>query len=167
VNFQRTVRRRNEEMLWTGWARNQGLQRLSKTGLLQGINNPSQGLGLEVRPFGVASSEASPGTRQPDMHNEGKVGLDMFYSLTAGLRANPTLNTDFAQTEVDQRLVNLTQFPLFFPEKRTFFLEGANLFDFGSVANISAGGFTKAADNSLIPFFSRRIGLNAAGNPQT
>ena len=166
INFQRTVRRKNEEMLWTGWPRNQGLQRLANSGLLLGLNNTSQGLGLELRPFGVVTSDASPGTGQPEAHNDGKVGLDMFYSLTTGLRANLTLNTDFAQTEVDQRLVNLTQFPLFFPEKRTFFLEGANLFDFGSVFSAGAGGFTKAADNAVIPFFSRAIGLNAAGNPQ-
>ena len=169
INFQRTVRRKNEDSLWSGWARNQGLARLSNTGLLQGLNRVSQGLGLELRPYGLTTSDASPGTGQPSAHNEGKVGLDMFYSLTTGLRANLTLNTDFAQTEVDQRLVNLTQFQLFFPEKRTFFLEGANLFDFGSVSSVGnafSGGFNKPSDNSLIPFFSRRIGLDAMGNPQ-
>ena len=169
INFQRTVRRKNEEMLWNGWGRNQGLQRLSNTGLLQGLSDMSQGLGLEVRPYGLASSEASPGTGQPQTRNNGKAGLDMFYSPTSGLRANLTINTDFAQTEVDQRLVNLTQFPLFFPEKRTFFLEGGNLFDFGSVLSVGGGGavgFTKPTDNSLIPFFSRRVGLDATGTPQ-
>ena len=169
INFQRTVRRKNEESLWTGWARNQGLQRLSNTGLLTGLGDIGQGRGIELRPYALAASEASPQTGQPDTRNTSKVGLDMFFNPTSGLRANLTLNTDFAQTEVDQRLVNLTQFPLFFPEKRTFFLEGANLFDFGSVLNVGGGGaagFSKPDDNSLIPFFSRRIGLDVTGTPQ-
>jgi hypothetical protein len=156
INFQRTVRRKNEESVWNGWARNQGLQRLSNTGLLEGMNqNVSQGLGLDIRPFGVVTADASPGTGETDTKTTAKAGVDLFYSVTPGLRANLTLNTDFAQTEVDQRQVNLTQFPLFFPEKRTFFLEGASFLDFGT------GGST-----DVLPFFSRRIGLNASGEPQ-
>ncbi len=169
INFQRTVRRKNEESLWTGWARNQGLQRLANTGLLQGLNEDvSQGIGLEVRPYGLFASEASPITGQPDTINDANAGIDLSYSLTPGLRAIFTVNTDFAQTEVDQRAVNLTRFPLFFPEKRTFFLEGANFFDFGSVSQASNtfGGFRRSVDNSIVPFFSRRIGLDADGNPQ-
>ena len=167
INFQRTVRRKNEEMLWNGWARNQGLNRLTNTGLLVGLSGVNQGRGIEVRPYGLATSESSPGTGHAEVLNKANAGLDMFYSPTSGLRANLTVNTDFAQTEVDQRVVNLTQFPLFFPEKRTFFLEGANLFDFGSVFSVGAGGFNKPDDNSLIPFFTRRVGLNQAGLPQT
>ena len=170
INFQRTVRRKNEESLWYGWARNQGLQRLTNTGLLQGMNDDvSQGLGLDIRPYGLMTSETSPATGKPDFTNNGKIGIDMFYSVTPGLRANFTVNTDFAQTDVDQRQVNLTQYSLFFPEKRTFFLEGASLFDFATVPQIGAGvggGFSRTADTSLIPFFSRRIGIDANGNPQ-
>ena len=170
VNFQRTVRRKNEESLWYGWARNQGLQRLANSGLVQGMNdNVSQGIGLDIRPYGLMTSEASPAGGKPDLVNTGKIGIDMFYSVTPGLRANFTVNTDFAQTDVDQRQVNLTQYSLFFPEKRTFFLEGASLFDFGTVPQVGGGGgggFSRPADTSLIPFFSRRIGLDANGNPQ-
>ena len=168
INFQRTVRRKNEELMWNGWARNQGLQRLTNTGLLEGLGGVNQGRGIEIRPYGLATSEASPGSGRPKVLNAAKAGLDMFYSPTPGLRANLTVNTDFAQTEVDQRVVNLTQFPLFLPEKRTFFLEGANLFDFGSVFGVGGGGggFFKPDDNSLIPFFTRRVGLDEAGNPQ-
>ena len=82
----------------------------------------------------------------------GDAGFDLFYNVTPELRANFTLNTDFAETEVDNRRVNLTRFPLRFPEKRDFFLDGSNFFDF------SATGVT--------PFFSRRIGLDTEGNPQ-
>ena len=156
INFQRTVRRKNEETLWTGWARNQGLRRLANTGLLEGMNqNVSQGLGLDIRPYGLASADASPRTGRPDTTLSAGAGLDLFYSVTPSLRANFTLNTDFAQTEVDQRQVNLTRFPLFFPEKRSFFLEGASFFTFGS-----------AWSTDVLPFFSRRIGLNANGEPQ-
>jgi hypothetical protein len=169
INFQRTVRRKNEESLWTGWARNQGLQRFSNAGLVVGLNdNVSQGIGLDVRPYGVATSGALPGLGKPETDNKGKAGLDVFYNFTPGLRANFTLNTDFAQTEVDQRLVNLTQYPLFFPEKRTFFLEGQNLFEFAVVPALGTGGgggFRREVDTSLIPFFSRRIGL-VEGSPQ-
>ena len=169
INFQRTVRRKNEESLWNGWARNQGLQRFSNAGLVLGMNdNVSQGIGLDIRPYGVATSGALPGLGKPEPVNNGKAGLDVFYNFTPGLRANFTLNTDFAQTEVDQRLVNLTQYPLFFPEKRTFFLEGQNLFEFALVPALSTGGgggFRRPVDTSLIPFFSRRIGL-VDGSPQ-
>ena len=171
INFQRTVRRRNEDSLWNGWGRNQGLQRLSNAGLLTGMNQEvSQGLGLDLRPFGVVTSDAAPGTGRPETNTKANSGIDLFYSVTPGLRANFTVRTDFAQTEVDQRQVNLTQFPLFFPEKRTFFLEGASFFEFGSVSqagNSLAGGFSRPVENSVVPFFSRRIGLDAGGNPQT
>jgi hypothetical protein len=166
-NFQRTVRRKNEESLWNGWARNQGLQRLANAGLVDGLNEDvSQGLGLDLRPYGLFTSDGADGKTSK---NTGKTGFDVFYSLTPGLRANLTVNTDFAQTEVDQRLVNFTQYSLFFPEKRTFFLEGANLFDFGAVPQIGGlggGGFARRDDNSFVPFFSRRIGIDASGNPQ-
>ena len=82
------------------------------------------------------------------------MGLDLVYNLTPDLRANLTLNTDFAQTEVDQRLVNLTRFPLFFPEKRDFFLDGSTFFR------------PEQGSGLVQPFFSRRIGLDANGAPQ-
>jgi hypothetical protein len=168
INFLRTVRRKGEDSLWTGWALNQGLFRFSNTGLVEGLNDDvTQGLGLDIRPYALASAAASPVTGQPNTTTDGKVGLDLFYSITPGLRSNFTINTDFAQTEVDQRAVNLTQFALFFPEKRTFFLEGSNFFDFGSVSGTGVGdAFSRPADNSLLPFFSRQIGLDENANPQ-
>jgi len=169
INFQRTVRRKAEESLWTGWALNQGLFRFSNTGLVTGLNEDvTQGIGLDVRPYVLGLAGASPLTGQPQTTGSAKAGLDLFYSVTPGLRANFTVNTDFAQTEVDQRAVNLTQFALFFPEKRSFFLEGANYFDFGTSTAVGIGdAFRRQNDNSLIPFFSRRIGLDEDANPQT
>ena len=78
-------------------------------------------------------------------------GVDAKYSLTPSLTLDATYRTDFAQVEADQQQVNLTRFNLFFPEKRDFFLENSGTFAFGPGGN-------------LVPFFSRRIGLSAAGH---
>jgi Domain of unknown function (DUF5916) len=155
ANFQRSVRRRNEESLWSGWARNQGLTYMTAAGRLEGLEGLSQGLGLDLIPYVLASSLASPGQGAPSSVQKGAVGGDIVYNLTSGLRVNLSINTDFAETEVDQRQVNLTRFPLFFPEKRTFFLEGAGVFD-----------FSREPQNAIVPFFSRRIGLDDSGVPQ-
>jgi hypothetical protein len=155
INFQRTVRRKSEETLWTGHQRNQGLRRMSNAGLLVGIQDVSQGVGLDVRPYTAGYIAEAPGRTPPVGRDESAdIGLDLFYNITPNLRANLTVNTDFAETEVDQRQVNLTRFPIQFPEKRAFFLEGGTFFDFAQGAPVQ-------------PFFSRRIGLGANGQPQT
>ena len=156
INFQRTVRRKNEESVWSGWLRNQGLNRLSNAGLLVGLDDIAEARGLDVKPYLLGTSAAAPGRGSSRADNDVDVGADIFYNPTPGVRTNLTINTDFAQTEVDQRLTNLERFPQFFPEKRDFFLDGATFFDFQSTA---------ANDNSLLPFFTRRIGLNQ-GVPQ-
>ena len=86
----------------------------------------------------------------PDTNLDGtaKPSLDVTQRLGANLLGSATVNTDFAETEVDTRRTNFTRFPLFFPEKRTFFLEGKDIFEFGP--NLG---------EDVIPFFSRRIGL--------
>ena len=155
INFQRTVRRKNEESVWSGHARNQGLLRMTNAGRLTGLTGMSQGAGLDIKPHAVGSLTMAPGRGRPAMTGDGDVGVDIFYSLTPALRANFTVNTDFAETEVDQRRVNLTRFPLFFPEKREFFLEGSGYFE-----------FAREPANQVEPFFSRRIGLDANFNPQ-
>jgi hypothetical protein len=149
INFQRTVRRKQEELLWTGHQRNQGLQRMANAGLLVGIKDVSPGRGFELRPYVSGYTSDAPG-RTPSVSRDtsADVGIDMAYNLTPSLRGVATINTDFAETEVDQRLVNLTRFPLFLPERRTFFLDGATFFDLPFNA-----------------FFSRRIGL-VDGQPQ-
>ena len=164
MNFQRTVRRKNEDSIWMGWARNQGLRRMTNAGHVTGISDVTQGHGLDIKPYALFTAQASPGRRVPgedagsSFDRDGNAGVDLFYNVTPLLRANLTVNTDFAQTEVDQRQVNLTRFSLFFPERRDFFLDGATFFDFASPgAN---------ADLRVIPFFSRRIGLGANAQPQ-
>jgi hypothetical protein len=162
INFQRTVRRKNEESLWTGHLRNQGLRRMSNAGLLIGINDVGQGKGIDVKPYAAATLADAPGRPTPErLKGSGDIGLDVLYNLTPSLRSTLTVNTDFAETEVDQRRVNLTRFPLFFPEKRTFFLDGATFFDFYRARGV------RNADAPVQPFFSRRAGLDENGRPQT
>ncbi len=154
ANFQRTVRRKNEESFWTGWGRNQGLFNLSAGGRIEGITGVSQGYGLDIKPYVIGTYTEAP-SRNIDSTYKGDAGLDFFYNLTPQLKANLTINTDFAQTEVDDRQVNLTRFPLFFPEKRDFFLDGAGNFD-----------FSREPSAELNAFFTRRIGLDTLGRPQ-
>ena len=142
INFQRTIRRHNEEILWNGWRRGEGLFRPIHTGQLRGLSGISQGRGIELKPFVNASTNRGPAAGS-DRGTDAKAGIDITYSLTPSLRAALTLNTDFAEVEVDSRQVNLTRFPLRFPEQREFFLEGSGVFSF----------------NWADPFFSRRIGL--------
>ena len=152
INFQRTVRRKNEEILWSGHKRNQGLFRPQNAGRLSGLNNISQGLGLEIVGYGKTQAskiEKDLGGYDKDANIDG--GLNINYNLTPGLKASVTLNTDFAETEVDDRQINLTRFPIRFPEKRDFFLEGANIYQF-------------ASRSGVYPYFSRKIGLQS-GNP--
>lgn len=142
INFQRTIRRHNEEILWNGWRRNEGLFRPIHTGQLNGLNDLSQGMGIELKPFVNVSTNRGPAAGI-NAGDDAKAGIDVTYSLTPSLRAALTLNTDFAEVEVDSRQVNLTRFPIRFPEQREFFLEGSGVFSF----------------NWADPFFSRRIGL--------
>src|SRR5690606_14775975 len=96
INFQRTIRRKNEENLWTGHQRNQGLRRMSNAGLLLGLTDLSQGLGLDVRPFAASSVADSPGHADPTPAiGDFDVGLDVFYNLTPSVRSNLTVNADF------------------------------------------------------------------------
>jgi hypothetical protein len=167
INFQRTVRRKNEETLWMGWARNQGLRRMSNAGLLTGIKtgDVTQGHGLDIKPYvvGEATRDWRAAGGDGSMRRNADIGVDLFYNLTPSLRANLTVNTDFAQAEVDQRQTNLTRFSLFFPEKRDFFLDGSTFFNF---ADGGSGGGGGGGDVDLAPFFSRRIGLDERGTPQ-
>ncbi len=145
INFQRTIRRRNEELLWRGYRRNQGLLRPIHAGRLTGLHGLSQGVGFEVKPSAVGGWRTLPQEEEPTTY-PGDVSLDLGYSITPSLRAALSINTDFAEVEVDQRRVNLTRFPLRFEEQRDFFLEGSGVFSFAPRSGPS-------------PYFSRRIGL--------
>ncbi len=149
-NVARVIRRRNEESLWQSWGRTQGLEQLMNVGEIQGLPPLTRGHELELRPYLLGREELNAhdlsGQRVADGGVSAKVGLDAKLAVTPTLTADLTLNTDFAQVESDQQLINLTQFPLYFPEKREFFLESSGLFLFGT---------SKRAQL----FYSRRVGL--------
>jgi uncharacterized protein DUF5916 len=150
LNIQRRIQRLQETDRWAGAERDYKVTQTSHAGLLTDLPPFELGIGLSVRPSltgggGVASAGAP-------LVTQGRASLDATQRVGANTLASLTVNTDFAETEVDARQVNLTRFPLFFPEKRTFFLEGADIFDFGL-------GLTDDLD--VLPFFSRRIGLIA------
>lgn len=145
-NVQRTIRIRNEELLWTGYRRDQGIFRPRYAGELRGLSGLSQGVGMEVTPYGLAKANRTQTTSGSETTPTTAVGGEVGYSITPTLRSALSINTDFAEVEVDRRRINLTRFPLFFPEKRDFFLEASNVFEF-------------APRSGQFPFFSRRVGL--------
>ncbi len=146
----RHIKRNLERAYWpTANLDTYGFQ-VSDCGILEGLEGITQGVGLDLAPYALVGTDQHT---ESGVKGTGDAGLDAFYQLTPGLKSALTVNTDFAQTEVDARQINLTRFPLFFPEKRDFFLDGANYFTFGP------------AGEGLIPFFSRRVGLDAFGNP--
>ncbi len=160
INFQRNIRRKNETVFWAPIPKAYTLTRVSLAGELTGLDGINQGLDLKLKPFfvgGVHDSSTAPSVRDTSAIRE--LGLDARYGVTAGLNVDLTLNTDFAQVEVDEQQVNLTRFGLFYPEKRDFFLENSNFFTMGT-----GSSFTSAQVQTDL-FFSRRIGLSDSGRP--
>jgi hypothetical protein len=145
-NVQRRIQRLLETDRWAFPARQYQVTQTSRAGLLSGLPDFSQGVGLSIRPA-VTAGGGVPGPSK-SVEGDAQPSLDITQRLGTNVLASATVNTDFAETEVDTRRTNLTRFPLFFPEKRTFFLEGADTFSFG----LGLG-------ETIIPFFSRRVGL--------
>lgn len=145
-NVQRRIQRLQETDRWASPERNFKVTQSFRAGRLTDVPDFTLGIGLSVRPSLVAGG----GVPAPKAKVEGSrdASLDVTQALGANTLAALTFNTDFAETEVDTRRTNLTRFPLVFPEKRTFFLQGADIFDFG----LGTG-------DDVRPFFSRRIGL--------
>lgn len=159
-NFARLIKRKNEEVVWV--SRNRSYNP-SIVGHISGFSGLDQGLGLDVVPSMATTRKRTFSPSETDTTTD--PSLDVFYRLTPSLNASLTVNTDFSATEVDDRQVNLTRFSLFFPEKRDFFLNDSDLFEFGRLgqrrdANAAA---TRADLENGRPFFSRRLGLSATG----
>jgi hypothetical protein len=148
-NVARAVRRKQEVMRWTGIFRNRPTIALPLLGDLRGITGLHQGRGLDFKPYASLTrhSDPAPGENEVDF----KPGFDLIWQVTPSLAATLTVNTDFADAEVDERQVNLGRFSLFFPEKRAFFTQDASLFTFAGI------------NQDPLPFFSRRIGLAEDG----
>jgi hypothetical protein len=146
-NVQRGVQRIQEISRWSGASQDYEAIQTVVAGRLTGLPAFDLGVGLSVRPA-VVGRVGKPGSGE-DAETDADISLDVTQKLGPNLLSALTVNTDFAETEVDARQVNLTRFELFFPEKRSFFLEGADIFQFGLGLD----------EDNLLPFFSRRIGL--------
>jgi len=154
-NISRHLARLREESRWSSPSLDIRFSQAAMAGAVAGLENLSQGAGLDMKPYALGGFNRDM-TRPDKRKGLADAGVDLFYRVTANLVSSTTFNTDFAETEVDTRQVNLTRFPLFFPERRAFFLEDAGVFQFG----LSDGGGRRGRrDSDLIPFFSRRIGL--------
>ncbi len=161
VNFGRTLRRNNEVAYWASIPRAYTFYRLSLAGDLTGLPRVSGGRDLRVKPF-VLGGTVRP-TGGEEFSGQTEVGVDVKYRLTEGLTLDVTANPDFAQVEADVQRVNLTQFSLFFQEKREFFLENSGLFYVGDAARNLRIRLTPTPDEDLLLFFSRRIGISDDG----
>ena len=163
IQIRRSIRHKNEWAYLTPVPRilagPQALNRVSAGGTLVGLDLPVAGKNIELKPYGV-SRLTTDRVRTPPVNDEfgGDIGGDVKYAVTPNLTADFTVNTDFAQVEIDEQQVNLTRFSLFFPEKREFFLEGRGIFDFGRGGSGAFGGF--GASDTPYLFYTRRIGLN-------
>ena len=143
IDFGRWMPRLQERAKWVGHSQNRNVYGMDDVGAIRGLEDLKRGRGVDFKPYMTTRWSESNGTE--DFEFDG--GGDIFYQFTPSLTATFTYNTDFAETEVDSRQVNLTRFPLFFPEKRDFFLEGAENFRFGGISK------------TPLAFHSRTIGL--------
>ncbi len=153
----RNIKRKSETAYWPVTTLDADKFAVSDAGRITGLKNITQGIGLDIIPY-LTSGVSKKKDVDPKGVFDG--GFDAFYQITPSLKAAVTVNTDFAQTEVDEKQINLTRFNLFFPEKRDFFLDGANFFTFGI-----NGDRENPQGTQMIPYFSRRIGLDTQGNP--
>jgi uncharacterized protein DUF5916 len=160
MNFERVIRRKNEDALWRAWRRTEGLFFLEREGTVGGFRALPPRRPVELRPYASGTAtlrELSYAATGADSlvalgGQAGKLGVDAKVAVAPTLTLDLTANTDFAQVEADRQVVNLTRFPLFFPEKRPFFLESSGIFDFGHRERTQL-------------FYSRRIGLGDDGTP--
>mgnify|MGYP002622292079 CR=1 FL=1 len=161
INFSRYIGRRTEEI---GWVSHNRKQNPAAAGEIIGLRGLQQGLGIDVVPAVVVTEQKDFATGVSRLSTE--PSLDVTWKPTPALTAALTLNTDFSGTSADQRQINLTRFDVFFPEKRKFFLQDMDIFEFGRIGTDGeggGGGGETAFRESGRPFFSRRIGLSAGG----
>ena len=175
IQLRRAIRRKNEWVYLTrlpisagGGSGSAGIFRVSAAGTLVGLEPPPASRNLEIKPYAIGGVTTDL-TASPSIVDEGSgdAGIDIKYGITQNLTADFTYNTDFAQVEVDERQVNLTRFPLFFPEKREFFLEGRGIFGFarggvtGRFGGPGGGPVGGIFGDVNVPqlFYSRKIGL--------
>jgi hypothetical protein len=143
INFERNIRSKNEQVLWQGWTRDCSIFCLVNAGHLSGLTDIGYAKYFELKPFTLGRFEKQTGT---PTELKGKIGGDLNVNITPTLKLNLTTNTDFAQVEADRIAVNISRFNLYYPEKREFFLEGYQNYQF------NVGGANEI-------FYTRKIGI--------
>ena len=144
INFRRFIRRKNEEDVWAGYYRVFGFWRISQAGELQGLTGVEHSRLLVAKPYALLGGQAFQNQPWSALHT---AGGDVKYGLASNLIAVGTVNTDFSDVDVDQQQFNLTPNPIFVPEKRRFFLEDSDIFNF-------------LLWNEDLLFFTRQIGID-------
>ncbi len=152
INFVRNIRRNNEITGWSPWPRVYNPYRMDYAGVLTGIEPPPPGKNIRLQPYTVMRRNSTRTAGTARHGNESAIGGEVKWAMTPNTIIDLTVNTDFAQADADRQVINTSRFSVFFPEKRQFFLENANLFALGHSATV-------------MPFFSRRIGLDRFGQP--
>lgn len=155
-NLRRHARARSEEYQWNNPRQQVSFFRPSEFGTIEGFGEIDSGLGLEVVPYVSLNVGRDRRAADDSWDVDPDAGGEIYWRLSPSMKLATTVFTDFAQTEVDGRQINLNRFPLFFPEKRDFFLDGAGYFQFGA---------SNAGNTTFLPYFSRRIGLSPDGTP--
>lgn len=163
LDLERIIRRKTEFDFWNGYRRGFQLEDVSQAGHLMGLEGIQSGLRLRVKPYVLSGGRQAVRRISPNSNqfrtttvNASDMGMEvMKYRITPSLTADLTMRTDFAQTEVDDLIINLDRFPLFFAEKREFFQEGAGIFEFGNAQ--------QEGTRELKIFHTRRIGLSPRG----
>ena len=157
IKFIRHIKRKMESSYWPSANLNNYKFQISDAGLIEGMKNIGQGIGLDLSPYAIAGMDTKYSTRSK---YKGNGGLDLFYQITPSLKSVASINTDFAETAVDDRQINLTRFDLLFPERRDFFLDGSGHFSFGIQSDDG-----NSRGKTIMPFLSRRMGLDNNGLP--
>jgi len=162
INFARRIRRKNEVTYWSPVSRAFSIYRASSEGDLTGLPALNPGRNIRVKPFLLGGATRPVGADTFD--GDRTAGVDVKVGVTPSMALDLTVNPDFAQAEADEQQVNLTQFSLFFPEKREFFLENSGIFYFGDIPrNARQASRFRPPEEDLLLFFSRRIGLTDGG----
>jgi hypothetical protein len=155
INFARWIFRKNERMRWS-WVSNTEQGYASNFGHLLGLQDVPAPRRIELLPYTVGMADYKEGIDPDNPYTQGGIydlsaGFDLKYGVTSGLTLDATVNPDFGQVEADPAVVNLSAFETYFEERRPFFVEGADLFQFGA----GSGGFIFGAPQL---FYSRRVG---------
>jgi hypothetical protein len=160
VNFNRRIRRKNEDVYWSPLDQREYIHKMSRAGTLRGLEEVRPGRNFLVKPYVRALRGAGSNVAEEDRGDDYDGGLDLKYGITPRMTLDLTYRTDFSQVEVDQEQINLTRFSLFFPERRDFFLENSGTFTFGDVRGMSGNPRTGVSLRDFTLFHSRQIGLS-------